>query len=213
MSRRAIIEVDEELLERAREVLGETATQGVVEDALRRAAEGQGTGSDVRFRAAGPTSPCHERARRATPRARRATPRARRAASRARRATPHARRATPRARRATPRARRATPRARRATSRATRATPRAKHAAVQRRVRCVAVRARGGTTGSACRCHANPLCCNRECVACRADALRCNTKCVSLPGGRAALQHEVRFVAGRTRCVATRMRCVAAPGV
>ena len=40
MSRRTTIEIDEELLERAREALGETTTSGAVEEALRRVADG-----------------------------------------------------------------------------------------------------------------------------------------------------------------------------
>ena len=39
MTRRTAIEIDEELLERAREILGETAMRATVEDALRRVAD------------------------------------------------------------------------------------------------------------------------------------------------------------------------------
>jgi Arc/MetJ family transcription regulator len=40
VNRHTTIEVDEELVERAREVLGETTTRGTVEEALRRVTEG-----------------------------------------------------------------------------------------------------------------------------------------------------------------------------
>ena len=39
MIKRTTVEVDEELLERAKEALGERTTRGTVEEALRRAAE------------------------------------------------------------------------------------------------------------------------------------------------------------------------------
>ncbi len=40
MIRRTTIEIDQELLERAKRALGEPTTRGTVEEALRRAAEG-----------------------------------------------------------------------------------------------------------------------------------------------------------------------------
>lgn len=40
MTRRTTIEIDEELVERAREALGETTPRGAVEEALRRVAGG-----------------------------------------------------------------------------------------------------------------------------------------------------------------------------
>jgi Arc/MetJ family transcription regulator len=39
MIRRTTIEIDQELLERAKKALGETTTRGTVEEALRRAAD------------------------------------------------------------------------------------------------------------------------------------------------------------------------------
>ncbi|MEA2900851.1 MAG: hypothetical protein QOH36_738 [Actinomycetota bacterium] len=48
MVRRTTIEIDEELLARAKRALGQTTTRATVEEALRRAAQGAETDHDVR---------------------------------------------------------------------------------------------------------------------------------------------------------------------
>ena len=48
MIRRTTIEVDEELAERAREILGETTTRGAVEEALRRVTNPEDRAADQR---------------------------------------------------------------------------------------------------------------------------------------------------------------------